>query len=343
MQRVLTTLGHKEPDRVPFVNLTTMHPAKDMGISLKEYFSKAENVVQGQLSARKKYDHDALYGFFHAPMEILPWGGEVLFSDDGPPNSGRPFIKSPMDIKSLKVPDVSQSQHLNEVLIAIRMLKEQAKDEVPIFGVAMGPFSLPVMQMGFDNYFNVMYEQPELFEKLMDLNQEFCVAWSNAQIQAGATAIVFFDPVASPTIVPKEIYLKYAYPISKQMIAKVNGPVVTHFASGTCLPIIDEVAQSGVVGVGVSAEEDLTALKAACKNEITLVGNLNGVHMRRWTPEDAQTIVKSTIAKAGPGGGFILTDNHGEIPYQVPEEVLLAISEAVHKWGKYPLTWIEHG
>jgi len=59
--------------------------------------------------------------------------------------------------------------------------------------------------------------------------------------------------------------------------------------------------------------------------------------MRRWTQEQAEAKVKEALAKAGPGGGFILSDNHGEIPWQVPDEVLLAISEAVHIWGQYPL------
>jgi uroporphyrinogen decarboxylase len=47
------------------------------------------------------------------------------------------------------------------------------------------------------------------------------------------------------------------------------------------------------------------------------------------------------VAEGGPGAGFILSDNHGEIPWQVPDETLLAISDAVHKWGKYPLQWLE--
>ena len=64
--------------------------------------------------------------------------------------------------------------------------------------------------------------------------------------------------------------------------------------------------------------------------------------MRRWTPEEAETTVKEAIAKAGPGGGYILSDNPGEIPWQVPDEVLMAISDAVHKWGRYPLDWIEN-
>jgi uroporphyrinogen decarboxylase len=51
--------------------------------------------------------------------------------------------------------------------------------------------------------------------------------------------------------------------------------------------------------------------------------------------------VKSAIAKAGRGGGFILSDNHSEIPWQVPDGVLLAIGDAVERWGRYPLDWIE--
>ncbi len=71
------------------------------------------------------------------------------------------------------------------------------------------------------------------------------------------------------------------------------------------------------------------------------MGNLNGVEMRRWTPGQIEANVKDAIAKAGPGGGFILSDNHGEIPWQVPDEVLSGVSEAVREWGRHPLEWIE--
>ena len=64
--------------------------------------------------------------------------------------------------------------------------------------------------------------------------------------------------------------------------------------------------------------------------------------MRRWTPQQAEAAVKRAIAKAGRGGGLILSDNHGEIPWQVPDEVLLAIRDAVDQWGQYPLDWVEN-
>ncbi len=41
--------------------------------------------------------------------------------------------------------------------------------------------------------------------------------------------------------------------------------------------------------------------------------------MRRWTLEQAEEEVKKAISQAGTGGGFILSDNHGEIPWQASE------------------------
>ena len=59
--------------------------------------------------------------------------------------------------------------------------------------------------------------------------------------------------------------------------------------------------------------------------------------MRRWTPEQAEFEVKRAIARAGRGGGFVLSDNHGEIPVQVKDDVLHAIVEAARSVGAYPI------
>jgi uroporphyrinogen decarboxylase len=189
-----------------------------------------------------------------------------------------------------------------------------------------------------------MHEQPALLDRLLRVNEEFCVAWANAQIAAGAAAIGYADPVSSPTIVPRELYLKTGFPAAKRTIARIKGPVATSFASGRCLSILDDVAQTGTVGVGVSALEDLAAAKAACRGRLTVMGNLNAIEMRRWTPAEAELKVKEAIAAAGPGGGYVLTDNHGEIPWQVPDDILSTMADAVCTWGRYPLRWVEeHG
>lgn len=337
MQRVLTTLGHQEPDRVPFFLLLTMHGAKEVGLSLQEYFRCAENIVEGQRRLRAKYQHDCFYNLFYASLEIEAWGGETIFREDGPPNSGQPIISHPEEILKLKPPSVKESTCLQKVLEATRQLKVLSGDEIPIIGVVISPFSLPIMQMGFEGYLDLIYSRPDLFKRLMQINQAFCVDWANAQLAAGATAICYFDPVSSPTIIPKESYLKTGFEIARQTLAQIHGPTATHLASGRALPIIDALAQTGTAVVGVSVNEDLAELKAACRNKLTLLGNLNGIEMRHWTPKQTKQMVMDAIAKAGQGGGYILSDNHGEIPWQVPDEVLLTISETVQQQGVYPL------
>jgi uroporphyrinogen decarboxylase len=338
LERVLTTLGHKEPDRIPLFLLVSMHGAKELGLTIKEYFSKSEYVAEGQLRLQKKYKNDCFYPFFYAPLEIEAWGGEVIFRDDGPANSGLPIIKKPEDILKLQIPVIKGNAALGKVLKCIEILKAKGM-EVPIIGVVISPFSLPVMQMGFEHYLDLMFERPDLFDHLMHLNEEFAVAWANAQLEAGATAITYFDPVSSTTIIPKENFLKTGFQIAKRTIARINGPTAFHFASGRCLTIIDEIAQLGTAVIGTSALEDLAIVKSACKGKLTVLGNLNGIEMCRWSQQETENAVKKAIQKAGPGGGFILSDNHGEIPFQVTDETLMTIAETIRRYGNYPLNF----
>lgn len=337
LERVLTTLGHKEPDRVPMFLLATMHGAKELGLTIREYFSKAENVVEGQLRLRAKYGHDCLYSFFYAPLEVEAWGGEVIFSDNGPANSGEPFVRNTAQIMCLEPPNVKETHCLGKVLKCIEMLKARVGNEAPIIGVIMSPFSLPVMQMGFDRYIELMYEQPEVFNHLMRVNEEFAVRWGNAQLEAGATALAYFDPVSSPTIIPRDLCVKSGFQVAKRMLSRIKGPVAMHMASGRCLPIAGDLAQMGAAVVGTSCLEDLADVKAAFRGKMTVLGNLNGVEMCRWTVQEATKAVRDAIARAGEGGGYILSDNHGEIPFQVPDETLMAIADAVRRYGVYPL------
>ena len=344
MQRVLTALSHREADRVPWFLLVTIHGARELGLSIKEYFSKPEYLAEGQLRMRSRYGHDCLYGFSYAAAEAEAFGSETIFFDDGPPNAGPPIIVSANDIRTMELPRVSQVPSLVRVLEAQALMKERVGGDAPIIGVVISPFSLPIMQLGFERYLEVLEQAPDLFARLMAVNEAFCVEWANAQLAAGATAICYFDPMASSTIVTPEQYRLMGMPVAQRTLAQINGPTATHLASGRGLTIIDDIVRTGTAVVGVSVTEDLAELKTACRGRLAVLGNLNGVEMRRWSVGEAEAAVKEAISMAGSGGGFILSDNHGEIPWQVPEEVLMAIGDAVRRWGNYPLSWVDqHG
>ena len=340
MQRVLTTLGHQEPDQVPMFLLLTMHGAKELGMSIREYFSRPNHVAEGQRRLREKYRSDCYYSFHYASLELEAWGGESIYYDDGPPNAGQPVITA-AGIPSLEVPRVADSPGLQRVLEVTRQLKAGIGDEAPIVGVVMSPFSLPIMQMGFEGYLQLLYGDPLLRDRLLALNSQFCAEWANAQIQAGATAICYFDPVSSPTIVPRDLYREIGFPLTVATRRAIQGPIAIHLASARAMPILGDVAEAGAAVVGVGFEEDMSLVKQACLGRLALLGNLNGIAMTRWTPQTAEQEVKKAIFQAAAGGGFILSDSHGEIPWQVSDTTLMAISEAVERWGRYPLEWMQ--
>jgi uroporphyrinogen decarboxylase len=337
MDRTLAALSHQEPDRVPLFLLTTMHGAKGSHLSLRSYFSCADNVIKGQLRLREKFHSDCYYPLFYGALEMEAWGGEVIFYEDGPANAGAPILKDAASIGTVQVPPVSSSPRLREALKAIKGLHEAAQGEVPVLGCIMSPFSVPVMQMGFEAYLDLLFHQEDRFWELMEKNEAFAIEWGNAQLEAGATALGYYDPISSTSIIGKEMFIRTGLPIAKRTMAALKGPCTMHFASGRCLDIIDQVMETPAVAVGVSSLEDLTELKRRCAGRLTLLGNLDGISMRRWTPAETERQVRLAISKAGQGGGFLLAENHGEVPFQVPDEVLLAVRRAVDRFGTYPL------
>lgn len=336
MERVLTALNYEEADRVPFFHLLPTQGSKEFNVSIEKYFSKPEMVAQGQIKMQQKYGHDCYYSFYYASLELEAWGRNSIFYSDAPPNAGKPIISNVGDIGSLEAPDVFESQQLQKVLKTTELIKKHAGEDIPIIGVVMSPFALPVMQIGFHHFLDMIYEEPDKFEELMRINEKFCIEWANAQVESGATAICYFDPVSSSTIIPPELYRETGFKVAKSVISRINAPVATHMASGRCLPIISDIVETGTSIICTSVLEDLGEIKNTCNGKISVMGNLNGLEMRHWNVQETECHVKEAIEKAANGGGYILSDNHGEIPYLVPSEVIMNISDSVKKWGQYP-------
>lgn len=331
-QRVIQALGHSNPDRHPFFLLLTLHGARLLGMSPEKYFSRADFVADGQTRLNERFGHDCLYAFYHAALEGLAWGCPVEFRSDGPPVTTRPAAVGAGAIRSLECPSVRNDPGLSKALETISILKGRFGDSVPIVGVAISPFSLPVMQVGFEAYLDMIFEDRDLFWDLMDKNTAYTSEWAAAQLEAGATAICYFDPVASPSIIPRETYIETGWEVARKTLSLIPGPTATHMASGRALPILDDLVATKTAAVGVSCLEKLAELRARANGKIAIIGNLNGVEMCRWTPAEAAEITRRTLESAGPAGGFILSDNHGEIPFHVSFEVLDAIASAARSF-----------
>ncbi|MBI3977363.1 MAG: uroporphyrinogen decarboxylase family protein [Chloroflexi bacterium] len=339
LQRVLTSLSHQEPDRVPVFLLFTMHGAKVLGMSLREYYANPEHLVEAQLRLADRFGHDCLYAFWYAAGEAAAFGSEVIFYEDGPPNAGAPLTRRAADLLSRPLPDPTRVAPLKDTLEAIHRLAERNQNRRPIVGVVMAPFSLPIMLLGLERWILLLYEEPETAHRLLSYLGDFCASWANAQLAAGAHAIAFFDPMASTTMTTIDQFQTFDLAVASHTIARINGPCAYHFASGRAGPVLSLVPQTGAAAVVVGARDDLRAVKASMRGRLGVLGTLNGIEMVRWTPDEAEAAVRACLAAAGPGGGFILADQHGEIPFYVPDETLHAIMDTARRWGRYPLDW----
>jgi len=196
------------------------------------------------------------------------------------------------------------------------------------------------MQVGLGRWFEILQEAPALADHLLEVNEAFCAAWANALVEAGASAVGLAEPLASPWLYPRASYLARGLPALRRTIAAIHGPVLVSTASAPCAEVAVELVEAGAVGVVVSEDDDLAKVKGLLRGRATVMGNLPGVRMRTWTAADAERAVRAAISAAGPGGGFVLTEHHGEVPFQVPLRVLEAVADAVRRWGRYPLDWI---
>lgn len=342
MERTLTTLGHREPDRVPLFLLFTLHGAREVGLAPRDYFAAPESVADGQIRLQRKFGHDCLYAFHYAAVETEARGGEVIFPPDGPPNAGAPIARR-AEIGRLGEVEIAKAPALKRVLDTIAHMRRRTAGDIPIIGVVMSPFSVPVMQLGFEDYLDLLLHDAEGFRRLCAVNESFCADWANAQLDAGATAICYFDPVSSPTIVMPDLYRRTGREIAKRTLARIKGPTATHMASGRLLPIVDDLAATGTAAVGAGSLEELAAVKAACRGKVSILGNLNGVEMRRWTADEAVAATRAAIAAGAPDGGFILSDQHGELHPSIPDAVLHAVAETVRREGNYPIRGADGG
>lgn len=339
MERVLTAMSKHEPDKVPLFIMCTHYCAKFFDMSIKDYFSKPENVAKGQMMLLKKFHNDCLNPFYSAAHEYAAFGSEVIFNEEGPPNAGEPIIKNFDDILKLQPPDIKNSKSLRNCLETISILRKEVGTSVPIAGGVMSPFSLPILQMGFGKYIELIYEKPELLEQLIKINEKFCTEWANMQLMAGASFISIIDSMSVSSIIPKSIYLKTGFPSAKRTIPTIKSDVAIATSSASSASILEEILEAGIKAILVSHTDDLAEIKKKVGKRATLLGNLNGIEMCKWNRADAEFNVKDAIRKAGAGGGFILCDSLGDIPYQVSEDILYEISESVNKWGRYPLNW----
>lgn len=337
VDRILKTLCYKEPEMVPVLPVLLLQGAKELNLSIKEYFSKHENIIEGQTLLLEKYGHDGVYGIPHVVEDIEGFGGELMYFESGPPSVGKMAWRNWSDIDKIKTPSFESSPTLLRTLKTIEGLAQRFKGKKLIVGAAIAPFSLPSMLIGTEPWFELLWEdeliREPIMNKVLNITKNFCISWCNAQLRAGADVVVLADGIASATCIMRNQFERYALPLIKETIHSIQGTVV-YEPVGHIEPFVDLLPQIGASLTILEYKDNIKKCKEILHGKMAVMGNLNNIEILHWNKETTSQKCLDLLDQVAPGGGFILSAQGPEIPWGTSDENIHAIVDSVKIWQK---------
>jgi uroporphyrinogen decarboxylase len=257
----------------------------------------------------------------------------LYFAEGEGPKFERP-VRDERDVAALAPPPL---EHLRYVFDAVSLIRRELKDRVPLIGFSGSPFTLACYMIeggGSDDFRLVktmLYSRPELLHRILAVNARAVAAYLNAQIEAGAQAVMIFDTwggvLADAAF--QEFSLAYAKQVISQLTRQKQGHVVPRilFTKGGGL-WLEGLAASGADALGIDWQTDIGQARRRVGERVALQGNMDPMALFA-PPEAIEREVQRVLDAFGPGNGHVFNLGHG-ISQHTPPEHVKALVDAVH-------------
>jgi uroporphyrinogen decarboxylase len=289
---------------------------------------RPELCAEVTLQPVRRHGVDAAVMFADIMLPVLEMGVEVELVEGVGPVIERP-IRSPADVERLRVADAGEAVPF--VLSAIRLVREELRDDQAVVGFCGGPFTVagyliegkPTRE--FVETKRCMYEAPEVWHSLMDKLTETFGAYLQAQAEAGANVVQVFDSWVGTLSV--EDYREFAAPYSARVLASVDVPTI-HFGTGTTHLLADMAAAGGDV-IGLDWRLPIERGWELVGDGRGVQGNLDPALL--LGPQERTRAAALRILDAVDGRpGHVFNLGHGVLPDTDPAE-LGRLVELVHE------------
>lgn len=285
------------------------------------------------------------------PLERFPLDAAILFSDilTIPDAMGLglyfeegegPRFKNPVrraaDVRALGVPD--PETNLRYVMDTVRTIRRELDNRIPLIGFSGSPWTLATYMVEgsstktFSRVKGMLYSEPALLHELLDTIAESVTTYLNAQVEAGAQALMIFDTWGG-VLTPRD-YRDF----SLQYMQKIVGGL-TREAEDRKVPVIlftkgggqwlEEMAATGADALGIDWSTDIGEARRRVGNRVALQGNLDPATLY-GTPEVIRERVAGILDAFGPGSGHVFNLGHGINPDVDPENAGVLVN-AVHE------------
>ncbi len=292
-----------------------------------------ELAVEVTLQPLRRMEIDAAILFSDILVPLVPMGAAIEFFEGKGPVVEKP-IRTASDLANLKVIDANETVPF--VMEAIKILRRELDGKVPLIGFSGAPFTLAsylVEGGGSKQYQHIktlMYANPEVFHKLMDMISDTVISYLSAQIEAGAQVVQLFDSWVG-CLGPLD-YQEYVYPYNRKIFAALETYDVPkiHFANQAST-LIDQVVAAGGDIIGLDWRQDLKKAWDIVGPERGVQGNFEPIALFAPIPEIRKR-VKRILDQAENRNGHIFNLGHGILP-TTPIDNAKAMIDAVHEFS----------
>ncbi|MDA1106798.1 MAG: uroporphyrinogen decarboxylase [Proteobacteria bacterium] len=284
------------------------------------------------------------------PLDRFPLDAAILFSDilTIPDAMGLglyfsegegPRFKSPVrtaqDVAALAVPD--PEGELRYVMDAVRLIRSELHGRVPLIGFAGSPWTLATYMVEgsgtkeFAHIKRMLFDEPQVMHQLLDVLARAVTVYLNAQIAAGAQAVMVFDTWGG-VLTPRdyrEFSLRYMEQIVRGLTREHEGrrvPVILFTKNGG--QWLEAMAATGCDALGIDWTTDLADARRRVGDKVGLQGNMDPSVLYA-SPARIRTEVETILASYGPGSGHVFNLGHG-IHQHVNPDHAAAFIDAVH-------------
>lgn len=334
-ERVLAALRLEEPDRVPYCELAVDRSLAQRLMGWGEPTTQAANLesnvytVEEAKALAERLHLDNICYVLRAPVYAKKVAGK-----DGRLFYGEGLIRSEADLQILELPDP-----YDDVLYAeAEAFAKQKGDYAAFFVTRIGIFPT-VLSMGMETFSIALYENRPFVERVLDIYCDWMYVVAERICQLDFDVFFSTDDMAfksSPFFSP-QVFRDLVLPRFRRVATKITLPWAVH-TDGNIMPLLDALLSLGIAGLHPieKGAMDIRAMKRDYGNRLCLLGNVDLNILGAGTPEEVDAEVRELIRDVAPGGGYIVTSGNSLAGYVLPENAI-ALSEAVQRYGRYPI------
>ncbi|BCX88134.1 uroporphyrinogen decarboxylase [Methylomarinovum tepidoasis] len=259
----------------------------------------------------------------------------LSFAEGEGPRFARP-VRSEADIERL--PRIDPETDLGYVMEAVRLIRRELNGRAPLIGFSGSPWTLATYMVegrgsrDFRQVKTLLYDRPDLMRRLLDKLAEAVADYLNAQIAAGAQAVMLFDTWGG--VLPTEDYRDFALAAARKVRERLQlgagesrVPAILFTKGGG--QWLELQAETGFDALGLDWTCDLGQARRRVGEQVALQGNLDPITLYA-SPTTIRERVGRILENYGSGSGHVFNLGHGILPDVNPDHVT-AMVEAVHE------------